>query len=98
MSFDPMDLTVREATARLPGLSDEELSAVYDAELEGKGRKTLLDEVTAARDSMREDEVEITGNVQEPAPAPVAAPEREIIYRPARPGSAAAAYVKLKKG
>jgi len=94
MSFDPMDLTVREATARLPGLSDEELSAVYDAELEGKGRKTLLDEVTAARDSMREDEVEIAGNVQEPAPAP----EREIIYRPARPGSAAAAYVKLKKG
>tara|TARA_Y100001973_G_scaffold16190_1_gene23514 strand:- start:1074 stop:1406 length:333 start_codon:yes stop_codon:yes gene_type:complete len=54
MLFDPNSLTVKKAIAKLDGLTDEELSAVYDAELEGKGRKSLLDAVTSARDDIRE--------------------------------------------
>lgn len=54
MLFDPSSLTVKKAIAKLDGLTDEELSAVYDAELEGKGRKSLLDAVTSARDDIRE--------------------------------------------
>ena len=90
------DLTVRAAIKELPGLSDEALDALYDAELDGKGRTSLLDAITSARDDIRE--------AAEPAPvvaAPPAliaakpAPARERIHRPARPGSAAATYVKL---
>ena len=81
MSFDPSAVTVKEAVKQLSGLSDSELSEVYDAEMDGKGRKSLLDEITAKRDALREDA----------APAP----KREIIYRAARSGSAAAAYVKI---
>lgn len=54
MSFDPSSLTVKKAIAKLDGLTDEELSAVYDAELDGKGRKSLLDAITSARDDIRE--------------------------------------------
>ena len=54
MSFDPSSLTVKKAIAKLDGLTDEELSSVYDAELEGKGRKSLLDAITSARDDIRE--------------------------------------------
>tara|TARA_R110002051_G_scaffold240943_1_gene301314 strand:+ start:800 stop:1069 length:270 start_codon:yes stop_codon:yes gene_type:complete len=88
--FDPGELTVKEAVKRLAGLSDDALSEVYDAELDGKGRKSLLDEITAKRDALREDA----------APAAVAAapaPKRVLIRRPARPGSAAATYVKIVK-
>ncbi len=62
--FDPGDLTVKEAVKKLAGLSDEGLSGVYDAELDGKGRKSLLDEITAKRDALRE------------GAAPVSAPGR----------------------
>ena len=48
------DLTVKAAIKELPGLSDEELDALYDAELDGKGRKSLLDAITSARDDIRE--------------------------------------------
>ena len=41
------DLTVKAAIKELPGLSDEELDALYDAELDGKGRKSLLDAITS---------------------------------------------------
>mgnify|MGYP003675031119 CR=1 FL=1 len=54
MSFDPSAVTVKEAVKQLSGLSDSELSEVYDAELDGKGRKSLLDEITAKRDALRE--------------------------------------------
>jgi len=94
------DLTVKAAIKELPGLSDEELDALYDAELDGKGRKSLLDAITSARDDIRE--------AAEPAPAPVAAappppaarlaPNKEIIHRPARPDAAAAAYIVTKGG
>ena len=47
------DLTVKAAIKELPGLSDEELDALYDAELDGKGRKSLLDAITSARDDIR---------------------------------------------
>ncbi len=58
MSFDPNGLTVKKAIAKLAGMSDEDLSAVYDTELEGKGRKSLLDAITSARDDIREAAVE----------------------------------------
>lgn len=84
MSFDPSAVTVKEAVKQLSGLSDSELSEVYDAEMDGKGRKSLLDEITAKRDALRED-----------AAPKVDTPKVEIIHRPARPGAAAAAYVKI---
>ena len=58
MSFNPSGLTVKKAIAKLAGMLDEDLSAVYDAELEGKGRKSLLDAITSARDDIREAVVE----------------------------------------
>ena len=54
MSFDPSTLTVKEAVKQLQGLSDDALSEVYDAELDGKGRTSLLGEVTSLRDALRE--------------------------------------------
>jgi len=54
MSFDPSALTVKEAVKQLAGLSDDALSEVYDAELDGKGRTSLLGEVTSLRDALRE--------------------------------------------
>ena len=97
MTFDPKGMTVKAATELLSPLSDEELDALYDTELDGKGRKSLLDAITSARDDIRE--------AAEPAPvvaappAPVAAKlasNEELIYRPARPGAAAAAYIVTK--
>ena len=86
------DLTVKAAIKELPGLSDEELDALYDAELEGKGRKSLLNAITSARDDIREEE--------EPAPVvtvpPAPAADVEFIRRPARPGQAAATYIRTK--
>ena len=64
MSLDPGTLTVKAALKELAGLSDEELSAIYDAELDGKGRKSLLDEITAKRDDLRE----AATTTEEPAP------------------------------
>ena len=66
------DLTVRAAVKELPGLSDEELDALYDAELDGKGRTSLLDAITSARDDIRE--------AAEPAPV-VAAPAAKSMRR-----------------
>ena len=50
------DLTVKAGIKELQGLSDEELDALYDAELDGKGRTSLLDAITSARDDIREEE------------------------------------------
>lgn len=49
MSFDPSVLTVKKAIAKLDGMSDEELSSAYDAELDGRGRKSLLGAIVAMR-------------------------------------------------
>ena len=84
--FDPGELTVKEAVKQLSGLSDDALSEVYDAELDGKGRKSLLDEITAKRDALRED-----------AAPKAEAPKVEVIHRPARPGAAAASYIRRIK-
>lgn len=51
----PGDHTVKEATKLLKGLTDEELADAYDSELEDKGRRSLLDAISAARDGIRED-------------------------------------------
>ena len=86
MSFDPSALTVKEAVKQLQGLSDDALSEVYDAELDGKGRTSLLGEITAKRDALREDA------------APKAEAQKvEVIHRPARPGAAAASYIRRIK-
>ena len=53
--FDPGELTVKEAVKQLSGLSDDALSEVYDAELDGKGRTSLLGEITSLRDALREE-------------------------------------------
>ena len=71
MSFDPSDLTVKKVIEKMHGLSDEELDALYDDELEGKGRTSLLDAITSARDDIREEDAE------EEAPAPAPAPKPE---------------------
>jgi len=92
------DLTVKAAIKELPGLSDEELDALYDAELDGKGRKSLLDAITSARDDIREEEEPAPVAAAPPAPAAKLAPNKEIIHRPARPGAAAAAYIVTKRG
>ena len=57
-TFNPSDHTVKEATKLLVGLSDDDLSEVYDSELDGKGRRSLLDAISAARDELREDAAE----------------------------------------
>ena len=91
MSFDPSDFSVKEAVKRLRGLDDSELEAVYDAEMDGRGRVSLLRDITSKRDSLREE-----STVEEPAPAAPAAPavDPRIEHRPARPGAAAASYIK----
>jgi len=53
LPFDPSDFTVANATEKLDGLSDEELDAVYEAEIVVKQRTTLLDAITAAREALR---------------------------------------------
>ena len=74
--MDPSNLTVKKAIAKLAGLSDEELDALYDAELDGKGRKSLLDAITSARDDIREEAAEEEAPEEEaPAPAPAPKPE-----------------------
>lgn len=88
------DLTVKAAIKELPGLSDEELDALYDAELDGKGRTSLLDAITSARDDIREEAAPAPVEVAPPAPAAKKpAADVVIIHRPARPGAAAASYV-----
>ena len=99
MSFDPSGMTVKEAAKALGGLSDGELEAIYNAELDGKGRKALLDNITDKRDDLREAAVEV-------APEPEAAPEQEapapsnrrFVDVPARRGRGAARYVIIEEG
>ncbi len=54
MSFDPTDLSVKAALEAAADLSDDELDAIYETELDGKARKTLLDGLTDLRESLRE--------------------------------------------
>ena len=77
MPFDPSDLTVKKATEKLGGLSDDDLSSLYDSELEGRGRKSLLDAITSARDDIRE-EAPAEEEAPSPAPAPSAAPAKAV--------------------
>jgi len=100
MSLDPSSMTVKEAKAALDGLSDDELSEAYEAELEGKGRRSLLDEIKARRDDLREvAPAPAPVVVEAPAPKPAAPVGRRVVERrparPARPGAAAASYAKI---
>lgn len=72
----PGDHTVKEATKLLKGLTDEELAAVYDSELEDKGRRSLLDAISAARDGIREDAAAAEA---EPEPESVSTTGKEVL-------------------
>lgn len=72
MPFDPSKLTVKKATAKLPGLSMDELKALYEVELSGKHRSSLLAEIGIAQDAILEDEPVVEAPVVE---EPVVAPE-----------------------
>ena len=89
MSFEPSDFSVKEAIKKLPGLGDGELAGLYEAELAGRNRVSLLRAITSARDELREDA---------PAAPPLApaAENPRIERRPGRPGAAAAAYIKVE--
>ena len=92
------ELTVKAAIKELPGLSDEELDALYDAELDGKGRKSLLDAITSARDDIREEAAPAPVEVAPPAPA--AKKPRAgvvIVRRPASDGAGPASYIKVSE-
>ncbi len=65
LPFDPSELNVKNVLDALDGLSDEELDALYEAELDGKARTSLLDGLTAAREALRAP----TGTAALPAPA-----------------------------
>ena len=52
LPFDPNELSVKKALSSLDGLSDEELDALYEAELVDKSRSSLLDGLTAAREAL----------------------------------------------
>tara|TARA_R110000751_G_scaffold74611_3_gene150641 strand:- start:1639 stop:1947 length:309 start_codon:yes stop_codon:yes gene_type:complete len=54
MPFDPSKLTVKKATAKLSGLSMDELKALYEAELIGKHRSSLLSSIGIAQDALLE--------------------------------------------
>ena len=73
-TFNPSDHTVKEATKLLVGLSDDDLSEVYDSELDGKGRRSLLDTISAARDELREDAAEAATEADDAPEAPDALP------------------------
>ena len=88
MKLDPTTMTVKAAIELLAPLDDSELSAVYDLELDGKGRRSLLSAITARRDDIRED-----AEAEEVAPAVVVAKNSVILeYREGTPWAAAAAY------
>ena len=52
LPFDPADKSVKDALKASSNLSDEELDAVYEAELDGKARKSLLDGITQLREDL----------------------------------------------
>ena len=68
--FDPSEYSVRAATPKLTGLNNEELKALYDAELGGKHRTSLLSAISSALDSNLEEQEAVTEKVTvAPAPA-----------------------------
>ena len=58
LPFDPSDLSVANATARLGGLDAEELDALRDAELEGKNRITLITAIDEAASDLADADAE----------------------------------------
>ena len=87
MSFEPSDFSVKEAAKKLPGLDDGELAGLYEVELAGRNRVSLLRAITSARDELREDA---------PAPSPARLAATLRAYDPAQPGSAPASYTKVE--
>jgi hypothetical protein len=84
LPFDPNDLNAKNAIKALPGLTDEELDAVYEAELDGKARATVLHAITDSREGLvREEEAEEEAEeireeaAEAPAAAPAAAPKEK---------------------
>ena len=79
MSFDPTDLSVKDALANAADLSDDELDTIYETELDGKARKTLLDGLTELREALRESTALVAHEAaEEAAETPAPAKERQI--------------------
>ena len=68
--FDPSSMNTKDAIKAADGLSDAELDAVYEAELDGKARKSILDKLTAMREDLRAAEA-----APEETPVAIEAPE-----------------------
>ena len=75
MSFDPTQLTVKQARAKLSGLGLAELEAVLAAEIDGKHRSSLMAEVGRAIDALKTEEEAEASLV---APEPEASPARVL--------------------
>ncbi len=75
LPFDPAELSVKDALKASSALSDDELDALYESELDGKTRKGLLDGLTQLREDLRAAAVAVVEApaapaVAEEAPAP----------------------------
>ncbi len=82
MSFDPTDLSVKNALEAVADFSDDELDEVYEIELDGKARKTLLDGLTELRESLREAASAASAAVVVADPEPAAASEQAATPAP----------------
>lgn len=66
--FDPSEFSVKVASSKLKDLGNDDLKAIYDAELAGKHRSSLMSAISSAMDLNLE-------AAEEAAPAPAPAPE-----------------------
>ena len=72
--FDPSDFSVKAAIPKLSGLDNGQLKALYDAELAGKHRTSLMSAISSALDSNLEAE-----EAAPKAPAAPSAPD-EVVH------------------
>jgi|ETNvirnome_2_300_1030623.scaffolds.fasta_scaffold02302_5 hypothetical protein len=77
--FNPSELTVKEARAKLGDLNLEQLQAILQAEIDDKHRSSLIAAIGGAIDDLKtaEDESPAEAVVEKPAP-PQPAPEPGI--------------------
>mgnify|MGYP003647045457 CR=1 FL=1 len=70
--FNPSELTVKEARAKLGDLNLEQLKAILQAEIDDKHRSSLIAAIGGAIDDLKtaEDEAPAEAVVEKPAPEP----------------------------
>lgn len=83
--FDPSELTVKKARARLSDLDLEGLEGVLAAEINGKHRSSLIAEIGRSIDALKTAEgasaEEVSVEEPEPTPQPVRSP---VVVLPAK--------------